>query len=493
MSQEDAMKKAHRDKKRPSGFALGSGTNNKFRFVKNVPNPSQQSSTGRWTMKPSQCKPSGNFQFRNAQQQASKPNAPPRNIGDHRCFNCGQPGHYISDCPKPMQIKPNPRNQGVGNKPVPLAKKPMVQARQGKLNFTTTSGILEGASVLTGTFSINDTPVKVLFDSGATHSFISEKLLGKMGLKGSHTNPAFKVITPGGKITSSILIRGVCLGSGSKIFPTNLTVISLAGMDVILGMDWMTRHKVVLDISDRVVEINLPTIGHTTLYLPFRDGTDSCAYVTIISPFDEIPVVCEYPDVFPDELPGMPPERDVEFVIKLQPGTAPISKRPYRMPPKEPAELKNQLLELLDKGYIRLSSSPWGCPALFVKKKDGSLRLCVDYIPLNAVTIKKKYPLPRIDVLFDQLAGAKVFSKVNLRSSYHQIKIRPCDIPKTSFSTRYGLYKFLVMSFGLTNAPAYFMYLMNSVFMTELDKFVVVFIDDILIYSKNEKAHAKYL
>jgi hypothetical protein len=171
-------------------------------------------------------------------------------------------------------------------------------------------------------------------------------------------------------------------------------------MDVILGMESMTRHKVVLDISDRVVEINSPTVGHTTLYLPFKDGTDSCAYVTIISPLDEIPVVCEYPDVFPDELPGMPPDRDVEFVIELQPGTAPISKRPYRMPPKELAELKNQLQELLDKGYIRPSSSSWGCPALFVKKKDGSLRLCVDYRPLNAVTIKNKYPLPRIDVFF---------------------------------------------------------------------------------------------
>jgi hypothetical protein len=203
--------------------------------------------------------------------------------------------------------------------------------------------------------------------------------------------------------------------------------------------------------------------------------------VTIISPLDEIPVVREYLDVFPDELPGMPPARDVEFVIELQPGTAPISKRPYRMPPKELAELKNQLHELLDKGYILPSSSPWGCPALFVKKKDGSLRLCVDYRPLNAVTIKNKYPLPRIDVLFDQLAGTKVFSKIDLRSGYHQIKIRPCDISKTSFSTRYGLYEFLVMSFGLTNAPAYFMYLMNSVFMMELDKFVVVFIDDILI------------
>jgi hypothetical protein len=142
---------------------------------------------------------------------------------------------------------------------------------------------------------------------------------------------------------------------------------------------------------------------------------------------------------------------------------------------------------LLDKGYIRPSSSPCGCPTLFIKKKDGSLRLCVDYRPLNAVTIKNKYPLPPNRCSFDPLAGAKVFSKIDLRFGYRQIKIRPCDIPKTAFSTRYGLYEFLVMSFGLTNAPAYFMYLMNSVFITELSKFVVVFIDDILIYSKNEK------
>jgi hypothetical protein len=154
------------------------------------------------------------------------------------------------------------------------------------------SDIPEGASVLTGTFSINDTPVKILFDSGATHSFISEKLIRKMGLKSSHTKSADKIITPGGQITSDILICGVCLGLCSKIFPTNLIAISLAGMDVILGMDWMTLHKVVLDISDRVVEINSPTAGQTTLYLPFKDGTDSYANVTIISPLAEIPVVC---------------------------------------------------------------------------------------------------------------------------------------------------------------------------------------------------------
>jgi hypothetical protein len=151
----------------------------------------------------------------------------------------------------------------------------------------------------------------------------------------------------------------------------------------------------------------------------------------------------------------MPPDRDIEFSIELQPGTAPISKRSYRMPPNELAELKIQLQDLLDKGFIRPSASPWGCPALFVKKKDNSLRLCVDYHPLNAGTIKNKYPLPRIDILFDQLAGAKVFSKIDLRSGYHQIKIRPSDIPKMAFSTRYGLYEYLVMSFGLTNAPAY--------------------------------------
>jgi len=163
------------------------------------------------------------------------------------------------------------------------------------------------------------------------------------------------------------------------------------------------------------------------------------------------------------------------------------------MPPNELAELKKQLQELLEKGLIRPSSSPWGCPALFVKKKDKSLCMCVYYRPLNAVTIKNKYPLPRIDILFDQLAKAKVFSKIDLRSGYHQIKIRPEDVPKTAFSTRYGLYEYLVMFFGLTNAPAHFIYLMNLVFMPELDKFVVVFIDDILVYSENAQDHEKHL
>jgi hypothetical protein len=280
---------------------------------------------------------------------------------------------------------------------------------------------------------------------------------------------------------------------GSLVIRTTLLILGLDSVDIILGTEWLSRHQAVIDIAARAIEIHSPTCGETALYLPNQGCTHSYAFTLIESPIEIIPVVCEYPDVFPDELPGMPPDRDIEFAIELQPRTAPISKRPYRMPPAELAELKNQLQELLDKGLIRSSTSPWGCPALFVKKKDESLRLCVDYRPLNAVTIKNKYPLPRINVLFDQLVGAKVFSKIDLRSGYHQIRIRASDIPKTAFSTRYGLYEYLVMSFGLTNAPAYFMYLMNSVLMPELDKFVVVFIDDILVYSKNEDDHVKHL
>jgi hypothetical protein len=207
----------------------------------------------------------------------------------------------------------------------------------------------------------------------------------------------------------------------------------------------------------------------------------------------EVPVVNEFPDVFPEELPGMPPDRDIEFVIELKPGTSPIYKTPYRMATSELAELKEHIKELLEKEFIHPSSSPWGAHVIFVLKKDDTQRLCMDYRALKEVTVKNKYPLPRIDDLFDQLRGACVFSKINLLSRYHQLKIRECDIPKTAFISMYGLYEYTVMSFGLTNAPAYFMYLMNKVFMQCLDKFVVVFIDDILVYSRSEEEHEEHL
>jgi hypothetical protein len=224
-------------------------------------------------------------------------------------------------------------------------------------------------------------------------------------------------------------------------------------------------------------------------------GVANCAKVNQLdaSQGSEVPVVNEFPDVFPEELPGMPPDLDIEFVIELKPSTTPIYKTPYRMATPELVELKEHVMELLEKGFIHPSTSPWRAPMIFVLKKDGTQRLCVDYHALKEVTIKNMYPLPRIDDLFDQLRGACVFSKIDLRSGYHHLKIRECDIPKTGFVSRYGLYEYTVMSFGLTNAPAYFMYLMNKVFMEYLDKFVVVFIDDILVYSRSEEEHDEHL
>jgi hypothetical protein len=307
---------------------------------------------------------------------------------------------------------------------------------------------------MSGTFSIHNKPAIILFDSGASHSFISAKFGAKVGLDFSHTKGSYMISTLGGKIASNQIIRNKLIKLGSKIIKTDLILLALEGMDIIMGMNWMALHGITLDISSQAVEINSPSHRAITLYLPSQECINSCAFTIEGVKPEDIPVVCEYADVFPDDLPGMPPNRDIEFIIKLQPGIAPISKRPYRMPPKELAELKLQLHDLLDKGFIHPSASPWGCLALFVKKKDDILRLRVDYRPLNMVIIKNKYPLPRIDVLFDQLVGARVFLKIDFRSGYHQIKIGPCDIPKTAFSTQYGLFELLVMSFGLTNGES---------------------------------------
>ncbi|GJT88480.1 reverse transcriptase domain-containing protein [Tanacetum coccineum] len=201
----------------------------------------------------------------------------------------------------------------------------------------------------------------------------------------------------------------------------------------------------------------------------------------------------EFVEVFPDDLKGLPPQRQVEFRIELIPGATPVAKSPYRLAPSEMQELSEQLKELQDKGFIRPSHSPWGAPVLFVKKKDGSMRMCIDYRELNKLTVKNRYPLPRIDDLFDQLQGARYFSKIDLRSGYHQLRVHEDDIPKTAFRTRYGHFEFTVMPFGLTNAPAIFMDLMNRVCKPYLDKFVIVFIDDILIYSKTKEDHKVHL
>jgi hypothetical protein len=317
------------------------------------------------------------------------------------------------------------------------------------------------------------------------------------------------VSSANGSISSCSVCQECSVITADEVFSANLVVVSLGAFDVILGMDWLSQYRAVISCFWKTVLLQAAsgrevvflgsspkfTLSLLAQLLPDRRSRKSEIFFSMVVEGEaalrvqDIRVVCDFADVFPAELPGIPLERDAAFEIKLILGTQPIHKAPYRMAPKEQVELKRQLDDLLAKGFIRPSRSPWASPVLFVEKKDKSKRLCVDYRALNQVTIKNKYPLPRIEVLFEQLRGAQVFSKIDLNSGYHQLRIREEDIEKTAFCTRYGHYEFIVMSFGLTNAPAAFMEAMNRMLHEFLDDFVVVFLDDILIYSKTETEH----
>jgi hypothetical protein len=294
-----------------------------------------------------------------------------------------------------------------------------------------------------------------------------------------------------------------------------LNILPLGSYDCLIGMDWLDQHHALLDCRNKrftcldeegnqVTIQGIPRamavreISAMQLKKCYRKGCQLFVarveevFQKVVSNLEDHRVLKEFEDVF-QEVPRLPLKRDIDFSINLMPGAAPISKAPYRMSTPELKELQLQLEELLKKGYIRPSVSPWGSSVLFVKKKDGTLRLCIDFRQLNKVTIKNKYPLPRIDDLFYQLKDAKVFSKIDLRSGYHQVRIRDEDINKTAFRTRYGHYEFTVVPFGLSNAPVVFMCLMNGVFRNYLDKIVIVFLDDILVYSKIEEEHEQHL
>jgi hypothetical protein len=286
----------------------------------------------------------------------------------------------------------------------------------------------EAPDVVIGMFLINDTSAVVLFNSRASHSFISAAYVGKYNLPLALLRCKMIVSSPGGDIPTRQLCPKVNLKIRGIYFVANLIVLESKGIDVILRMDWLSKYKVLIDYAKKSVKMTTPE-GKEMEFIAepvvTAKGVANCAKVNQLdaSQGSEVPVVNAFPGVFPEELPDMPLDRDIEFVIELKTGTTPIYKTPYRMATPELAELKEHVKELLENGFIRPSSSPWGAPVIFVLKKDGTQRLCVDYHALNEITVKNKYPLPRIDDLFDQLHGACVFSKIDLRSRYHQLKI----------------------------------------------------------------------
>ena len=354
--------------------------------------------------------------------------------------------------------------------------------------------------VIHGTFLLSCLWARVLFDSGASYSFIDASVVIELGLEVETLEDPFYASSPLGiRARIRMICRGCELEISGTLLTVDLRIMDMSEFDVILGMDWLTAYRVVIDCERRRVTAYTQDSTRVVFQGDKHDIFPQIVYecrcqgqlagwlVSLTLEDEERPdldlprVVCEYVDVFPDEVPGLPLQRVVDFGIELHLGTSPISMTPHRMTPVELQELRVQLQELLDKGFIRSSTSPWGSPVLFAKKKDKTLRLCIDYRQLNRVTIKNRYPLPRIDDLFDQLRGARVYSKIDLRTGYHQLRVRDTDIPKTTFRTRYGLFEFTVMPFGLTNAPAAFMDLMHRIFQPYLYQFVVVFVDDILI------------
>jgi hypothetical protein len=306
-------------------------------------------------------------------------------------------------------------------------------------------------------FYVNAIPATILFDSGATHSFMSARYANTNEIPLLNMRKPMIVITPKGPVEANQMTRRLTLTIMGREFGATAIILEASNIDLILGMSWLRKAKAIIACGRGTIELTSPKGERFQVNIAVTTSSKRAMFF-IPEEFvgDNIRVVRDFPDVFPEELPGMPPYREVEFAIDLLPRTAPISKRPYKISVEELKEFKKQLTELQEAGYIRSNSSPYGAPVLFVQKKEGSQGMCVDYRTLNDVTVKNKYPLPHIEDLFDQMRGARVFSKVDLRSGYYQMKIRPSDMPKTDFSTRYGLYEFTVMSFGLTNAPAYF-------------------------------------
>ncbi|GKC96696.1 putative reverse transcriptase domain-containing protein, partial [Tanacetum coccineum] len=391
------------------------------------------------------------------------------------CFGCEEKGHYRNMCPKQR----NQQNEGARARAYVVVENPQ-----------------QNPNVVTGTFLLNDHYASVLFDSGAERSFVSLEFTPFIDIAPAALNTSYEVELADGKIVSTnTVLRGCTLALFSHVFKIDLLPTRLGSFDVIVGMDWLSYHRAVIVCFEKIVRIPLPNGEILEIHgeRPEKDPNSLSCIKADEKKLDDIRTVRDFPEVFPDDLAGLPPVREIEFRIDLIPGALPVVKSPYRLAPSEMQELSNQLKDLQEKGFIRPSHSPWGAPVLFVKKKDGALRMCIDYRELNKLTIKNRYPLPRIDDLFDQLQGACCFSKIDLRSGYHQLRVREEDIPKTAFRTRYGHFEFTVMPFGLTNAPAVFMDLMNRVCKPYLDKFVIVFIDDILIYSKSEEEHETHL
>nr|GEU53382.1 putative reverse transcriptase domain-containing protein [Tanacetum cinerariifolium] len=423
------------------------------------------------------------------------------------CFECGELGHFKKNF---LKLKNN--GNANGN-----------EGARGKAYVLGGRDSNPESNTVTSTFLLNNRYTSILFDTGANRSFVSTAFSTLLNIAPTALDNHYDIKLADGKIIRvNTILRGFTLDFLNHPFNIDLMPVPLGSFDAIIGMDWLREYHAVIICNEKIVRV---LFGNQTLiFQGKRNDQVHESRLNIIScvkaqkylskgcdvflahnttketkdksegkRLEDVSIVRDFLEFFPEDLSGISPARQVEFQINLVPGAAPVARVPYRLAPSEMKELVEQLQELSDKGFIRPSSSPWGAPVLFVKKKDGSFHMCIDYHERNKLTVNNRYPLLRIDDLIDQLQGSSVYSKIDLRSGYHQLRVCEEDITKTAFRTRYGHYEFQVMPFGLTNAPAVFMDLMNRVCKPYLDKFMIVFIEDILIYSKNKEEHEEHL
>jgi hypothetical protein len=363
---------------------------------------------------------------------------------------------------------------------------------------------------------INNHLIVILIESEASHSYLDPKILERFHFPRSKLGkPWMWQLSTRAKRNINEMVNACPMIMNGLNTSANLNIIPLGSYDCLIGIDWLDQHHVVLDYYNKAFTyldeednlrklqgiprvVNIREVPALQLNKSYRKGCQFFFMQMEETPKDKLSniencaVLREFKDVFMEIL-GLPPKRDIHFSINLIPGAAPVSKTPYMMSTPGMKELQMQLEELTNKGYICPSVSPWGAPLLFLKKKDGTLRLCIYFKQLNKVTMKNKYPLSRIDYLFDQLKDAKILSKIDIRLGYHQVRIKEEDINKTTFRTRYGNYEFIMVLFGLTNAPVVFICLMNGIFINYLDKFFIVILDDIVIQFKYEEEHEQHL
>ncbi|GKD29455.1 putative reverse transcriptase domain-containing protein, partial [Tanacetum coccineum] len=359
-------------------------------------------------------------------------------------FKYERQGHYMSDC---LKLKDQNRRNKAGN------KNGIGEAR-GKAYMLGRGDANPDSNVVKGTFLLNNHYASMIFDLGADRSFVSttfSTFLDTLDVSYA-VELADEII-----FETNTVLRGCTLELlGHPFNNIDLMPVELGSFDIIIGMDLLANHHAVIICFEKIVRI--PYGDEVLIVQVMKKETEDKSEEKRL---EDVPTIRDFLEVFPEDLHGLPPMQQVEFQIDLVPGAAPVARAPYRLAPLELQELSTQLQELSDKGFIRPSSSPWGPPVLFVKNKEGSFRMCIDYRELNKLTVKNRYPFLRIDDLFDQLQGSRVYSKIDLRSGYHQLRVREEDIPKIMFRARYGHYEFQVMPFGLTNVPAVFMDLMN--------------------------------